>query len=63
MIKSAIPGLLAVLLCIGAARGDDGGALLDRLTVTGWLETVQSIRLSPPNDQVTSRAKLRLETS
>lgn len=33
----------------------------DRLSLKGWLDTVQSVRTDSPNDMITSRVRLRLE--
>ena len=59
--------LLVVLLALafmpapgwGAADGER--AWTERLTLSGWLETVQSVRVRSPHESLTSRAKLRLE--
>ncbi|MGD9157123.1 MAG: hypothetical protein PVG39_01830 [Desulfobacteraceae bacterium] len=38
-------------------------SLTDNLEITGWADTIQSIRIHDPNNTLTSRARLRLETS
>jgi hypothetical protein len=59
------PGRLTILL--GAAlwlfMGSTaaGITLTDRLELTGWADTVQSLRIHDPGDMLTSRARLRTE--
>ncbi len=59
MRVTAVMILLITLLGARPSRADEG--LPDWLDLSGWAETIQSARLSEPHDQVSSRAKLRLE--
>ncbi len=58
--------LLLFLLCAqaAAAETDDTGTWTDPFKLSGWLDTVQSVRTKNPGDGLlTSRARLRLELS
>ncbi len=56
--------LLLVSLIIGAvptASADNKDLLPEWMTLSGWLDTVHSLRTRSPHDTITSRARLRLE--
>lgn len=55
----AILALLFALLGASPLRAEE--KLPDWLHISGWAETMQSLRIRAPHDQVTARAKLRLE--
>lgn len=59
-------GLLLLLICIAPAAhaSEKKGAWTDQFRLSGWMDTVQSIRTgSPGKGLLTSRARLRLELS
>ncbi len=53
--------LLPVLWGIGAGAEEQQGSWQEYVAVSGWLDTVQSVQLRSPHDNLTSRARLRLE--
>lgn len=56
---------LLVLICWALPElvraSDEPSAWRESLTLSGWVDAIQSVRVSSPHDGVTSRARLRLE--
>ncbi len=58
--------LLFVFFIFGtpqAASAEPKSLIPEWLSFSGWVDTVHSVRTTPPHDKVTSRARLRLEAS
>ncbi len=48
---------------VNAAWAVQAYSITDSLEIKGWADTIQSVRMHDPNNTLTSRARLRLETS
>ena len=59
-ITAAVLAAAGILAGGTAAAGAQNTSWMDRWSLSGWADTVQSLRVRSPNDSVTSRARLRL---